>query len=254
MRLKDKTQAISKSIETGARHPIAYIDSRRYVQHNLSLEDGLGPLLEYFDQLPASQSKVNPLRALEDGDISLAHIEYHIEPYGHVVGFEIHRWEDGRIVEHWDNLQAMPEVVNASGHTMVDGPVEVVDLDRALPNKLLVEDFVRTVLIGSDASALTKFLHDDSLIEHNPHGSDGGDSLRAVLRAASDTACVRHQRLHRVIGEGNFCLTLSEGLVEGQHSAIFDLFRVAEAKIVEHWDVTEPIPARSDWKNDNGKF
>ncbi len=32
------------------------------------------------------------------------------------------------------------------------------------------------------------------------------------------------------------------------------LFRVAEGKLVEHWDTIEAIPPRSAWKNDNGKF
>ncbi len=66
MRKKDRTRAISKSIETGERYPLSFIDSRRYIQHNLLLGDGLGPLLQYFDTLPAGRSRVNPLRAIED--------------------------------------------------------------------------------------------------------------------------------------------------------------------------------------------
>lgn len=45
-----------------------------------------------------------------------------------------------------------------------------------------------------------------------------------------------------------------EGLLNGAHTSFYDLFRVADGKIVEHWDTTETIPARSKWKNDNGKF
>jgi predicted SnoaL-like aldol condensation-catalyzing enzyme len=54
--------------------------------------------------------------------------------------------------------------------------------------------------------------------------------------------------------EGNFGLCVSEGFLDGVHSSFYDLFRVADGKIVEHWDTTEAVPPRSEWKNENGKF
>jgi predicted SnoaL-like aldol condensation-catalyzing enzyme len=47
---------------------------------------------------------------------------------------------------------------------------------------------------------------------------------------------------------------MSEGRKEGQHSGIYDLFRVANGKIVETWNTVSPIAPRSEWMNDNGKF
>jgi predicted SnoaL-like aldol condensation-catalyzing enzyme len=50
-------------------------------------------------------------------------------------------------------------------------------------------------------------------------------------------------------------VSLSEGKFgKGDHVAYYDLFRLEEGKIVEHWDVIENIPAESEWKNTNGKF
>lgn len=40
----------------------------------------------------------------------------------------------------------------------------------------------------------------------------------------------------------------------GEHVAYYDLFRLEDGLIVEHWDVIENIPAEDDWMNDNGKF
>jgi predicted SnoaL-like aldol condensation-catalyzing enzyme len=37
-------------------------------------------------------------------------------------------------------------------------------------------------------------------------------------------------------------------------TANFDLFRIADAKIAEHWEVLSPIPPRDQWKNSNGPF
>jgi predicted SnoaL-like aldol condensation-catalyzing enzyme len=65
---------------------------------------------------------------------------------------------------------------------------------------------------------------------------------------------VDYQHVHRVLAEGSFALCVSEGLLNGAHSAFYDLFRVANGKIVEHWDTTEKIAPRSEWKNENGKF
>ena len=61
--------------------------------------------------------------------------------------------------------------------------------------------------------------------------------------------------LNKVVGEGNFVLTVSEGKFgKGDHVAYYDLFRVEEGKIVEHWDIIQTIPAQSEWQNSNGKF
>jgi predicted SnoaL-like aldol condensation-catalyzing enzyme len=63
-----------------------------------------------------------------------------------------------------------------------------------------------------------------------------------------------YAKVHRVLGEGNFVLSVSEGSFAGAHVAFYDLFRVANGRIVEHWDTIETIPARNEWKNNNGKF
>ncbi|MFD9037589.1 hypothetical protein ACFU6M_09755 [Streptomyces bottropensis] len=46
--------------------------------------------------------------------------------------------------------------------------------------------------------------------------------------------------MHRIVAEGEFVLTQSEGEF-GVPVAYYDLFRVADGKIVEHWDVIAPI-------------
>jgi len=65
---------------------------------------------------------------------------------------------------------------------------------------------------------------------------------------------IDYKRVHRVLAEGSFVLCVSEGERSGVHSAFYDLFRIANGKIVEHWDTTEKVAPRSEWRNDNGKF
>ena len=92
--------------------------------------------------------------------------------------------------------------------------------------------------------------------EHNPRLGDDLSILRSALSNAelSKGVTIRYDKLHRMLGEGNFVLTVSEGSVNGHHSSFFDLFRVENGKLVEHWDTTEEVPPRSVWKNENGKF
>lgn len=52
----------------------------------------------------------------------------------------------------------------------------------------------------------------------------------------------------------SFVLTVCEGRLAGVHTAFDDLCRLAEEKIVEHWDTVEAVAPRSEWNNDNGKF
>ena len=63
-----------------------------------------------------------------------------------------------------------------------------------------------------------------------------------------------YQANHKILGEGNFVLSISEGQFMNKHVSFYDLFRIADGKIVERWDTIEPILPKSEWKNNNGKF
>lgn len=138
---------------------------------------------------------------------------------------------------------------------MVDGPTEAGDRSLTEANRALVRSFVETVLIGDRPGRLTDFLIEDGYAEHNPSLSDDVADLRSALDARNgDGRRIDYQRIHRVLAEGAFVLCVSEGHKDGVHCAFYDLFRVADGRIAEHWDTTEKIAPRSEWQNDNGKF
>lgn len=56
------------------------------------------------------------------------------------------------------------------------------------------------------------------------------------------------------LAQGNFVLAVSEGTFGGAPTAYYDLWRVENGKIAEHWDVMETIADKSTWANNNGKF
>ena len=63
-----------------------------------------------------------------------------------------------------------------------------------------------------------------------------------------------YDQTHFVVADGDFALAASSGSLGGVSSTYYDLFRVQDGKIAEHWDVIEPVAARDTWQNENGKF
>ncbi len=92
-------------------------------------------------------------------------------------------------------------------------------------------------------------------IQHSPGLGDGVEGFsRLVGMAATPNSPIKFDKIHKVLGEGDFVLVVCEGSFRGKPSAFYDLFRVEGGKVVEHWDAIEAIPPKSEWKNDNGKF
>lgn len=242
-----------KSIETGEPGPGAIINPNHYTQHNLSVSDGLAGFGAVLQQLPARSARVNTVRVFEDGDYVFAHTDYNF--FGPKIGFDIFRFEDGRIVEHWDNLQDTPSQPNPSGRTMIDGASEIADLDKTDTNKAVVKGFVDEVLSQRRLERAQAYVDPATYLQHNPHAGDGVEAMIASFRKLDASGSPhRYFRIHKLLGEGNFVLAVSEGVAGDTPTAFYDLFRLADGRIVEHWDVLQTIPPRSEWKNDNGKF
>ena len=170
------------------------------------------------------------------------------------IGFEVFHFEHDQAVEHWDNIQ-LRQGPNASGHSMVDGPTDVTDLSLTEPNREIVRSFVEEILINRRFDKLEHYIEPGCFIQHNSRIADGLSALHSALNMTTNPVInIQYDRTHRLLADGNFVLSVSEGLLEGVHSAFYDLFRVDKGKLVEHWDTIEAIPPRSEWKNDNGKF
>lgn len=241
-----------KAIETGAAEPVGVINPEKYIQHNLGAADGLKGFGELLAVLPKGSAKVNTVRVFQDGDLVVAHTDYNF--FGPKIGFDIFRFENGKIVEHWDNLQQTAGP-NPSGHTMIDGPTEAKDLDKTEANKTLVSSFVDDILVNGRMEKLAGYFDGDNYTQHNPQIGDGLSGLGAALKAMAEAdVTMKYDTVHKVLGKGDFVLTVSEGTFAGKPTSFYDLFRVENGKIAEHWDTIEAIPAKADWKNENGKF
>ncbi|MFD2823532.1 nuclear transport factor 2 family protein [Lacinutrix iliipiscaria] len=250
--IKEKTLAVLKSIETGDPQGVSYINAANYTQHNLAVADGLEGFGALLSQAPEGGFKVNTIRAFQDGDYGFTQTEYDF--FGPKIGFDVFRFENGQVVEHWDNL-IEKKAPNPSGRTQTDGTTTLTDIDKTEANKTLVSNFVNDVLVQGKMDKIANYFKDDNYIQHNPNIADGLSGLGQALEAmAKQGVTMQLDTVHIVLGQGNFVLTISEGTFAGQPTSYYDLFRVEEGKIAEHWDVMETIAPKGDRKNTNGKF
>ncbi len=237
---KDRIRALLKGIETGDPAAVTVVNQAKYIQHNPQTHEGSEGLAALFKRLSKTSPRVNIVRILADGDYVFAHTEYDFATRR--IGFEVFRFEGDQAVEHWDNIQPR-RGPNPSGHSMVDGPTEVTDLDETEANRAIVRSFVQDVLIDPRIEKLEHFIDDASFTQHNPGMADGLPALRSALQARSgESATIAYLRNHRLLAEGNFVLSVSEGTLDGVHSSFYDLFRLSGGRIVEHWDTIDAPP------------
>ena len=249
---KTKVIELITSIETGDIKPVGYINENKYIQHNLAVKDGLAGFGEVLAMLPKGSAKAKVIRAFQDGDFVFTHTKYNF--FGPKAGFDIFRFEDGKIVEHWDNLQTIVENT-ASGRTMFDGPTNITDLDKTEENKNLVKNLINDVFFGKNPNKITDYISTEQYAQHNPHVKDGLAGLGAALESLAKAGMpMIYKKNHKILGEGNFVLSVSEGIFMKKKVAFYDLFRIESGKIVEHWDTIEEIPEKANWQNKNGKF
>ena len=223
--------------------------TKDFIQHNLSVASGSAPLEKLVKSLKGTDTNVTVHRVLQDGNYIVLHNSYTFLGKK-LAAFDIWRLEDGKIVEHWDNLQPLGGK-NKSGRTLVDGPTEIKDLEKTTTNKQLVHEFYHKVFVNGEKDSAKKFINVNKYIQHSAGGKDGFEPFQKFLNAYI-TKDYKPATIHRVIGEGNFVLVQAESVENGKRTGSYDLFRVENDKIVEHWDILQEVPANP--KNNNGKF
>ncbi len=253
----EKATALINTFATGDTAAARDLLAEGYIQHNLAYGTGRDAFLgsvEYLASAPV-KTTVNNIRAFQDGDKVFLQTIYNFAGAGEQVAFDIFRFDaDGKIAEHWDNLAALADP-NPSGHTQTDGTMAITDLDKTEENRKLVERFLYDVMQGNNLDKTPDYFDGDAYIQHNTGIADGVSGLNAALAALAEQGIAMvYDEVHMVLAQGNYVLAVSEGTFGGAPTAYYDLWRVENGKIAEHWDVMETIADQSTWANQNGKF
>jgi predicted SnoaL-like aldol condensation-catalyzing enzyme len=90
--------------------------------------------------------------------------------------------------------------------------------------------------------------------QHNPNALDGPQGILAYASGYIKANPELHMDFKRIIAEGDLVAVHShlKPTPSDRGLAVVDIFRVEDRKLVEHWDVIQPVPAQAT--NKNGMF
>jgi predicted SnoaL-like aldol condensation-catalyzing enzyme len=221
-----------------------------FVQHDPNMADGLSGTKAFVSALAASPAAdITIYRTLVDGERVLVHSMYEglKSAPAPLIAFDLFHFKDGKIVEHWGGQEPQASARNLSGHTQVDGPTPVEDRDKTEANRTLVKSYRNVVTVQKHYDRIGEFLT-ESYIQHAVGVGDGIGRLKARFAAVVKPGALPTLVPRFYLADGNFVLSVVEARTDPP-TVNFDLFRISENKMAEHWEVLAPIPARDQWKN-----
>jgi predicted SnoaL-like aldol condensation-catalyzing enzyme len=111
-RNKDVVKRLFDAFRGGDTDAFDELIVEEYVQHNPQAGNGLQAVKDFF--APVGPVDVEVHRVIAEGDLVAVHSHYKT---WNMAGVDIFRIDDGKIIEHWDVLQQVPETT-ASGNDM----------------------------------------------------------------------------------------------------------------------------------------
>jgi predicted SnoaL-like aldol condensation-catalyzing enzyme len=132
-------------------------------------------------------------------------------------------------------------------------PVLAADALQMEENKKTVRALYEAVLNKKDFDEASKYLG-SKYIQHNPNAADGPDGLKGFIGFLKDKFPNNRSEIKRIFADGDYVIVHVHAVREPgtRGNAIIDIFRLENGKVVEHWDVVQPIPDKA--ANDNGMF
>jgi len=110
-------------------------------------------------------------------------------------------------------------------------------------NRAAVLAFYEKGLNQKDADAALAHVG-DRYVQHNPNAADGPDGFRKFIGFLREKFPNSHSEIKRSFVDGDYVTLHVHAVREPgtRGNAIVDIFKLENGKIVEHWDVVQPIP------------
>jgi predicted SnoaL-like aldol condensation-catalyzing enzyme len=127
------------------------------------------------------------------------------------------------------------------------------DIKQEQINKKVVVDFYNAAINKKDFTAASKYLG-KKYTQHNPTAANGPEGLKTFIEFLKKNYPNAHSDIKKAFVDDDYVILQVHSVrVPGTRGrAIFDLFKLENGKIVEHWDVVQDIPEKS--ANSNGMF
>jgi predicted SnoaL-like aldol condensation-catalyzing enzyme len=126
-------------------------------------------------------------------------------------------------------------------------------LEQLEANKKTVAAFEEAALNQKDFDAASKYLG-PHYTQHNPNAADGPEGLKGYITFLRDKFPNSHSESKHIFADGDYVIVHDHAVREPgtRGFAIVNIYKLENGKVVEHWDVIQPIPEKA--ANNNGMF
>jgi predicted SnoaL-like aldol condensation-catalyzing enzyme len=206
-----------------------------YKQHNPAVKQGragITEMINYLKTLPAPPegAKSPIIRAIQEGDFVVTHLDIQFMGKRMAV-IDLFKLKDSMLTEHWDAIQALPDE-SEKNITSTNGTTDIDYAASAENSKRIVRLFYDAVI--NKTSAL-QFIS-TGYVEHDLSIIESGKTLVDHIAERKDV------KLYKVIAEGDFVVVQSQFNKLEKAFVLYEIFRVGNNKITEHWSVEQVIP------------
>ncbi|MFM5949684.1 MAG: nuclear transport factor 2 family protein [Novosphingobium sp.] len=118
--------------------------------------------------------------------------------------------------------------------------------DNTERNRKVITDFAQIFYAEKDVKRAFETYVVPDYIQHNPGIADGREAAIAALAPMFSAPGARFE-VKRIVVDGDHAVIhlFGQGDPATPGAAVADIYRLKDGKIVEHWDVLQPMPAKS---------
>lgn len=122
--------------------------------------------------------------------------------------------------------------------------------EQLADNKQLVLAFYHKIIGEKDYEGARQYMG-DTYRQHAPYATDGHAGIAEWVRKFKEGFPQHRYEVKKVIAEGDLVVLHLHG-TNGPNphgESVVDIFRIENGRVVEHWDVIQPIPETADNAN-----